>query len=142
MWVHTFSEITDVPISQLWNVLADISRWPEIHTQIESIAVDGTSQRGTQFKLKPKGGPRLSIVVDRFERPNVYADLCSMPLAKMRTTRSLLPKDQMTEIRVTIEIFGLLTPLWSRIVGRRHSQGLAAQTKRFIARAREFGATQ
>lgn len=142
MWTHTFTETTDVPISQLWDVLADIPRWAEIDTQIESIVVEGTPQLGTHFKLKPKGGPTLSLVVDRFEPPNTYADLCSMPLAKMRTTHMLIPNKEMTEICVTIEIFGLLTPLWSRVVGRKHAQGLAAQTKRFVSRARELGSTE
>ena len=65
-----------------------------------------------------------------------------MPFAKMRTTHLLIPNNEMTESRVTIEIFGLLTPLWSTVVGRKHAQGLVAQTKRFVARARELGSTE
>ncbi len=138
MWTHTFSEDTDVPTTHLWTVLADIPRWPEIDEQIESIVVNGEPKRGTKFKLKPKGGPTLSLVVDRFEAPTTYADVCSMPLAKMRTTHILLSKGDTTEIRVTIEIFGFLSPLWSRIVGRKHAKGLAAQTTRLVARARRL----
>ena len=119
-------------------MLADIPRWPEIDQQIESVVVEGDPMLGTRFRLKPKGGPTLSLVVDRFEPPETYADLCTMPLAKMRTTHSLIPRGDVTDIRVTIEIFGLLTPLWSRVVGRKHARGLAAQTERFIARAREL----
>lgn len=140
--MYTFSDRTDVPICQLWNVLADIPRWPEIDTQIESISVQGVPQLGTRFSLKPKGGPTLSLVVDQFEPPTRYADICSMPLAKMRTTHLLIPGGETTEIRVTIEIFGLLSPLWSRVVGRKHAIGLSSQTKRFIARAKQLGSSE
>ena len=138
MWTHTSTEMTDVPIAHLWSVLADIQRWPEVDTQIEAIDVRGEPQVGKRFKLEPIGGPTLSLVVDRFDPPNTNADICFMPFAKMRTTHQLTPKGDMTEIRVEIEIFGLLAPVWSRLVGQKHANGLAAQTKRFVARAREL----
>lgn len=141
MWRHVFESRTRVPIDALWAVLSDIPKWPNIDTQIERIEVDGAPKLGTTFRLKPRGGPTLSLVVDRFEPPNTYADLCSMPLAKMRTTHELLDDGEETVIRVTIEIFGLLAPVWSRIVGRQHANGLRAQTERFVARAREIAAT-
>ena len=139
MWQHVFESRTDVPIEQLWKVLADIPGWPEVDKQIQSIDVDGVPKLGTTFRLKPKGGPTLSMTVDRFDPPNTYADICSMPLAKMRTTHELLACDSDTQIRVTIEIFGPLSFLWSRIVGRKHANGLAAQTDLFVARAKSLG---
>lgn len=138
MWRHTFESEADLPAEALWGVLADIPRWPEIDTQIEKITIESPVGLGTHFKLKPKGRPTLSLVVDRFEPPVRYADLCSMPLARMRTTHELIPLKDRTLIRVTIEIFGLLSLLWSRVVGRVHARGLRAQTERFIARARQL----
>ena len=67
MWTHSPKQPTYQ--SQLWDVLADISRWPGIDSQIESFVVQGVPQLGTHFKLKPKGGPTLSLVVDRLIRP-------------------------------------------------------------------------
>jgi hypothetical protein len=138
---YCYEAHTNVPVDHLWPVVADIATWPQSDTQIEWIEVDGVVQVGTTFVLKPKGGPRLSMVVDAFEPPHCYRDICLMPLGQMKTTHEFLPTEAGTLIRVTIAMAGPLGRLWWYVVGRKHAQGLPAQTERFIRQARNRVAT-
>ena len=136
MWTHRHEQTTDLTPGQLWPILADVARWPEIDHNIDWLRIDRAPARGVPFTLKPKGGPRLSFIIGDFEAPHAYSDICRMPLARMRTLHTLVPHDGGTRIRVDIEIEGPLAARWGRFVGRKHAAGLPAQTERFIAGAR------
>ncbi len=136
MWHHRYEETTTLTCEELWPVLADVARWPEVDHNIAYLTIEGQPGAGVPFVLKPKGGPRLDFVIGEFEAPSRYADVCRMPLATMRTRHTLIPDGQGTRIRVDIEITGPLAAVWGRLVGRRHAAGLPAQTARFIAGAR------
>jgi hypothetical protein len=135
---HVYEAQTDVPVEHLWPVVADITTWPESDTQIEYIEIDRPVQVGTPFVLKPKGGPRLAMVVEGFDPPQRYVDFCRLPLGGMRTAHEFFPTDHGALIRVTITMTGPLGGLWWYVVGRKHAQGLPAQTERFITRARQL----
>ncbi|MBW4975093.1 SRPBCC family protein [Roseovarius mucosus] len=136
MWHYRYEEDTPLRCEDLWPVLADVARWPEVDRNIECLKIDEEPGPGVTFVLKPKGGPRLNFVIGEFEAPSRYADVCRMPLAVMRTRHTLIPDGLGTRIRVDIEITGPLAPVWGRVVGRRHAAGLPAQTARFIEGAR------
>ncbi len=136
MWHHRYEEDTTLNCEELWPVLADVARWPEVDRNIEYLTIKGEPGPGVSFVLKPKGGPRLNFVIGEFEAPSRYADVCRMPLGIMRTRHTLIPEERGTRIRVDIEITGPLAPVWGRLVGRRHAAGLPAQTARFIEGAR------
>jgi hypothetical protein len=52
-------------------------------------------------------------------------------------TRHLLLPGARTTVRVEIEIRGPMAWFWGRTVGRKHAQGLPAQTARILAAARK-----
>jgi hypothetical protein len=137
MWTHRFETSTDLTPEELWPVLADVARWPEVDHNIEGLVIQEEPAPGVVFRLKPKGGPTLSFRIGRFEAPRCYSDLCRMPLATMETIHELVPGPA-TTVRVRIEITGLLAPLWGRLVGRKHAAGLPSQTDRVVARARDL----
>lgn len=137
MWTHKFSATTDLSPEQLWQLLADIVHWGDIDQQIESIEIQGKPAIGTKFSLKPKGGPKLNLKVTEFTPPNLYADLCNLPLGCMKTIHSLEAIETGTQIQVRIEITGLLAPLWGQLVGKKHAAGLTQQTHRLIEKTRQ-----
>jgi Polyketide cyclase / dehydrase and lipid transport len=135
MWTHHYQQKTDLTAAELWPVLANIAGWAAIDENIESIQLEGVAAKGAKFCLKPKGGPGLDFTIGDFEPPTTYSDICQMPLATMQTTHRLIP-GEMTTIEIQIVIEGILSPLWGLLVGRKHANGLAAQTERFIAAAK------
>ncbi|MEM8945592.1 MAG: polyketide cyclase [Planctomycetota bacterium] len=132
MWKHEFSEYADLTPEELWEPLTDIANWGNIDQQIEWVKIEGPPVEGKLFYLKPKGGPKLKLKVELLRKPNEYADICFLPLAKMKTTHSLSPSSDGTDIGVCIEITGLLSFMWQRIVGHQHAAGLRKQTQRLI----------
>lgn len=132
MWKHEFTEYTSIHPDELWKPLSDVANWGRIDQQIESIEIDGTPIEGKVFFLKPKGGPRLKLRIESLVPPNQYADVCILPLARMKTTHSLVRVQDQTKITVCIEITGPLTFVWKHVVGRQHANGLVEQTKRLI----------
>ena len=136
MWQHTFEHRTDLPVEAIWPILADVAHWAEVDHNIERIEISQPAAVGVPFKLKPKGGPKLSFVIGDFAPPTTYSDICRMPLARMKTLHELIPGPQ-TTMRVTIEIHGPLARLWGRLVGRTHAAGLPDQTQRILAAARK-----
>jgi hypothetical protein len=137
MWTHHYRQETNIPPEKLWHVLANISGWADIDENIETISVEGIPEKGSKFVLKPKGGPLLTFMIGDFDPPLVYSDICQMPFSTMKTTHRFSIGD-VTTIDIQIVIDGLLSPIWGFLVGRKHAAGLPAQTRRFIAAAREF----
>ncbi|MEA5392158.1 SRPBCC family protein [Cyanobium gracile UHCC 0139] len=137
MWTHRFETTTDLTPEELWPVLADVPRWPEVDHGIERLVIRQEPGPGVTFTLKPKGGPTLSFRIGHFEAPTRYSDLCRLPLATMETVHELVPGPS-TTVRVRLAIQGPLAPLWGRLVGRTHAAGLPLQTDRMVARAREL----
>lgn len=141
MWKDEYEERTDLKPAQIWPVIADVARWPEVDTNIARLHISESPGPGTTFRLTPRGGPTLSFRIGHFDPPTRYSDICQMPLATMETFHeldSVEGPDGETRIRVRVEIRGLLAPLWGRVVGRKHMAGLPAQTARIIARARSL----
>jgi hypothetical protein len=134
MWTHRYQQTTDLPTTVLWPVLANIAGWAEIDENIELIRVEGIPAKDTKFVLKPKGGPTLTFTIGDFDPPTTYSDICHMPFATMKTTHHLVAGD-VTTIDIQIVIEGILAPLWGVLVGRKHADGLPAQTQRFITAA-------
>lgn len=137
MWKRYYEEKTDLLPDALWPVLANVAGWPELDENIDYITINQTPKVGTTFVLKPKGGPKLKFLIDDFSPPHTYSDICSMPLAKMKTTHLLEDLETGTMVKIEIEISGLLAGFWGLVVGRKHASGLPAQTKRFISGARK-----
>lgn len=140
MWKHSFTMTTDVAADALWSPLVDIKNWGDLDEQIESIEIDGPAEIGKLFFLKPKSGPRLKLKVTELTKPTVYADLCYMPLAKMKTIYRLVPTQSGTDIVTEISIYGILSFIWSRLIGKKHARGIAAMNKKLIERARVLSA--
>lgn len=134
MWTSQYEELTALTPEELWPVLADVARWPELDFNIERLELAQAPAPGVEFFLKPRGGPRLRFRIGHFEAPTRYSDVCHLPLAVMETTHELVPGPR-TTIRVRIEVRGLLAPLWGVLVGRQHAAGLPAQTARVLERA-------
>ena len=138
MWSHVSAFHSELPAEQLWAVLADVARWPEIDANIGRLEINDHPGPGAQFMLQPRGGPRLRFTINEFHPPRRYSDVCSLPGGRMTTVHELMPEASGgTRIVVQIIVDGPFAWLWARVVGRRHAAGLPAQTARFIAAARE-----
>ena len=133
MWTHRFEQTTNVKVENLWATIANVAGWINIDKNIDKLVINETPKQGTTFTLKPKGAPTLKFVIDTFNPPYEYADLCAMPGAKMKTLHTFTKKnDNETLITIDIEIKGPTSWLWGKVVGKKHADGLPKQTEMFI----------
>lgn len=132
MWTHNYTQETELSVEQLWQTLANVKDWPKIDQNIDYLTINEEPRKGSEFILKPKGGPKLKFEIETFEPPKSYADLCKMPGAKMKTLHTLTPIQNGTRIQVDIFITGPLSWLWGNTVGKKHASGLPEQTNKFI----------
>ena len=136
MWRATFETTTDVEAPKLFDALADINNWKAWDDGLEYTAIATAPQAGADFVLKPKGGPKTRMTIERLSRPNLFSDIAHLPLAKMRTTHEFLTFNGRTSIRLTVEVWGILGFLWQRVIGQNQIKTAPQQTQSFIAYAR------
>jgi hypothetical protein len=122
---------------RLFEAITDIRRWPEWDAELASIEHDGATLRpGCRFALTPRGGPRVTLVVEAIEAPERFVDVARLPFARLRTTHDFERVAGGTRVRLTIETAGPLAFLWDRLVARKQAAGAAEQTRRFVDFAR------
>ena len=130
---YSYETDTAIAAEKLFQAKADIRRWPEWDSEIETTSFDAPLGAGSRFVLKPRGGPKVSMLIEQVEVPRRFVDIALLPLAKMRTCSEFLPSADGTHIRISIEVFGPLAFLWDRVVARKLADDCEHQTKRFIA---------
>lgn len=130
---YTHHTRCSVDPARLYRALADIPHWPEWGDDLEWTRIDSPVETGAAFRLKPKGGPTVSMQVEAAQAPYRFADVARLPLARMRTVHEFTTVGPETLITIVIEMFGPLGFLWDRLVARKQAAGTAAQTQRLIA---------
>ena len=137
MWQKTFStETNEVSTLQLWSAITDINNWKDWDKDLEWIELKGEVKPGASFYLKPKGGPKTKLTIMTIDKPGIFADVAHLPMAKMHTIHTFTQTDHGVSIRVDVKISGLLTFLWSKVIGQKQIEGCPDQTRQLIAKAK------
>ncbi len=136
MWHGTFETSTDVEAVKLFDALADINNWKTWDDGLEYTTIAVSPQAGADFVLKPKGGPKTRMSIERFSRPAIFSDVAHLPLGKMRTTHEFSTVGGRTIIRLTVDVWGVLGFLWRRVIAQKQIETAPQQTEAFIAYTR------
>jgi uncharacterized protein YndB with AHSA1/START domain len=135
---HVYEVVVNAAPERLWLAVADVRRWPDWDADLETVEVKGEVAPGSRFRLKPRGGPVVAMSVEAMEPPRRFVDVAHLPLAKMRTSHEFCAEPGGTRIRMTIEVWGLLGPLWDFLVARKQAEGAGAQTEALVQFAERF----
>lgn len=130
---YTYEITTTLPPDRLFRAIADIARWPEWDSELESTTVIDPVREGARFALKPKGGPKVSMLIETAKSPERFVDVALLPLARMRTAHEFTVREGGATVRTTIEIQGPLAFFWDRIVARKQAAGAEMQARNFLA---------
>jgi hypothetical protein len=79
---YTFTTLTMLTPQRLYRAVTDISRWPDWDSELEATSHDGRLEAGAPFMLKPKGGPKVSMTIEKAEEPCCFVDIAHLPLAE------------------------------------------------------------
>lgn len=140
---HTRTVTVQSSPKALYAALSDLQDWPKWDADIVHIDHDGSRpKQGTRFTLKPRGGPKTTLVVEVAQEPTRFVDVALLPLCRMRTSHEFISEDHCTtQVRVTIETFGLLSFVWERVIARKQLAGLEHQIQAMAEYAKKFTGT-
>jgi hypothetical protein len=119
------------PPSAFFERWAAMDTWPEWDEAVRWVRRDGPFAAGTTGSLKPRGGPKVSFVIETVDPGREFTDRSSMPGASL-TIRHLVAVEDDGRTRVDIEVSldGPLARVWKVLVGR----GIATSTPAGLGR--------
>lgn len=136
MWTKSYSVTTkDVTKEQMWNLFADVNKWPLWDEGVEFTELKGNFEKGNSFILKPKGGPKTKVTLLETVVNKSYIDLTAFPLAKMYGSHVFEETPDGLKITITMSVKGILSFLWVKIVAEDIVKGLPEDVKKQIATA-------
>ena len=137
MWSRTHSKrVRNVPAENIWAVWIDVNQWHTWQPNLEYAKLNGDFKVGNTFKLKPIGGPAVTIEIVKAEFCREFTDLTRFPGARMYGCHEFITHDDELEIRTTMRIEGFLSFLWRKIVAEDVANNMAKQTEALIEKSR------
>ncbi|MFJ1758436.1 SRPBCC family protein [Kitasatospora sp. NPDC088134] len=89
MWEHEHTAETTAAPHAVWAVLADLDRWTDWDTSMESVALDGPFEVGGTVTMTPTGQDPIVSVITRIEEDRAYADATEFGGVTLRFSHTL-----------------------------------------------------
>lgn len=118
MWTAEHTIVTDASKESVWKAWADVENWKKWDEGVEWCRMDGAFQTGTTYTLKPKGGPEAKAIITDCQPLRSFADITSLPLAKMEFAHELKEEQDGLHVTHRITITGLLGFLFVQVIGK------------------------
>lgn len=118
MWTAEHSVISAATPEQIYQCLVDHDTWTQWDAGLEWVRLDAAVAVGTTGVLRPDGGPDVKFYINALESNRRYCNISSLPLTKLLFDHIVEPHENGSKLTHRVEITGLLTPLFSRKVGR------------------------
>ena len=137
-WTHEESIPTRATGAQVWALWSRPHEWNRWDEGLEWVTLEGTFVSGTWGRLKPVGGPEVKFVILEAWPERGFTDRALLPLTRLDFIHLYTPgplPEQGGRVTVRIEMRGVLTPLFKRIIGRDIQKTLSATLDRFAAQA-------
>ncbi|GAB2644942.1 DUF1731 domain-containing protein [Nocardia goodfellowii] len=120
-----YTQFIALPTEAVWEVVADLPRWPEWNPGVVSVRLDGPLEVGTTGAYLPRGRAN-ELVHGRFAEPFTITAVTPgqaltleqpEPAGTMRITWTVVPRDGGTEVGQELTFTGPSAPATRAIVG-------------------------
>lgn len=137
MWIATYEQVfKGVSKEAIWSAWTDVNNWTRWDKDLEEVVLKDSFAVGSNFFLKPKGGPRVSIAITEIQPLKVFVDATSFPLAKMYDYHELEETGEGLKIKSKIWTEGILGWVWRKIVAENVAKGVPEQMERLVEYAK------
>jgi hypothetical protein len=132
MWTTEISLKTKASKEQIWSLWADVSNWNVWDKDVETSEIFGDFKIGTKGVMKPAGGPKVKFEMIECTRFKSFTDRSFLPLCKMDFIHTMTETEQGLEITHEVLITGVLTFLFSKVIGSKIKIGLPNAVENLI----------
>ena len=136
MWQVSESIKVNTTPSAIWNIWNKPSEWPLWDEGVESCVLEGEFKACSKGKLKPKGGPAVHFEITELTYEKSFTNIARLPFTQLIFEHEIKTIDPDTVLVThTVKIKGLLTFLFSRVIGKQIAKGLPQALKNLAMRA-------
>lgn len=139
VWNIEESAETTASAEQIWKLWSKPSTWPKWDDSVEWVKFEGAFIQGNKGVMKPVGGPEVAFELSEVEVNKSFRDRTFLPLTTLDFFHFYVPATEGKKARIIhrVEMRGLLTPIFKRVVGSKIQKGLPHAVRSLIAQAQE-----
>ncbi len=119
MWYKKITIETKATREQIWKLWVNVENWRNWDSQVEFSKLNGKFEKGTYGVLKPIKSPKSKFELVSVENLSEFTTRSYLPLTKMDFIHELNEKEGQLYITHGVKITGVLTFLFSRIIGEK-----------------------
>jgi len=119
MWSKEVSIKINAAREEVWKLWTDVPNWNTWDEQVISSNLDGDFKIGQIGELIPKGGPKSSYELVEVTPYKSFTSRSKLPLTKMDFIHEMKEVDGILILTHKVRITGVLSFLFSRIIGSK-----------------------
>jgi hypothetical protein len=121
-----FEESIEIQASAqvIFAIYSNVAAWASWDPDVYSSSVVGAFVSGSTGKLKPSNGPEVNIIFTEIITDKSFTIESKLPLCVMRFEHELSPGEKGTVATHKVSFSGILSPVFSRIIGSKIRKGL------------------
>lgn len=128
MWVKSYKKVYQgVTKMDVWRLWSDVNNWPKWDKELEYCKMENTFIEGSQFILKPKGGPKVTITLSEVIPNEKFTNYCKFLGATMYHAHELEETSDGLRITSTITVTGPLSFIWVNLVAKNVANSVPKQ---------------
>src|SRR5450631_1447886 len=117
MWTFEHTETTSATPEAIWQRWTQVEDWPTQNQTLSWSKLIGQFEVGSKIELKPKKGPKSSLVIAESNKNKSWVGEGKIPLGKLHVEHSLESDGKKTTFTHKIVISGPLTKLFVKLAG-------------------------
>ncbi|ECI9604892.1 hypothetical protein C9X02_20800 [Salmonella enterica subsp. enterica serovar Enteritidis] len=137
-WAYSEQVTTLAPPEQIWTMWQDASTWPCWDTELEWVRLEGEFVIGTVGLMKPTSGPEVKFRLSEVVPLRSFSSVAQLPLTRLVFNHEYLSSqegDGAAQIRHSVTMYGLLAPLFGRLIGGKIKNHLRQAMQELSQRA-------
>lgn len=137
MWTRTYSKVfQNVEKDRIWHSWQDVENWPQWDKELEYCKMQGSFKNNENFILKPKGGPKVKIILSDIILNKQFTTACKFLGASMIDEHKLEDTPEGLRIIHNITVRGILSLLWVKLVAQDLFNSLPEQMENLVKYSR------
>lgn len=140
MWIKKFSKLyPGIKKEAVWNIWGDVNNWSSWDEDLEYCRLETSFAADNEFILKPKGGPKVKIILSEVVPYKKFTTICKFLGATMYDIHELEEMTDGLQVSHTVLVTGPLRFIWIHLVAKKVAASVPHQTENLIALARRHG---